>query len=189
MNGILRWAPVVIPILAFVGGGGWLMYFLDRRREKREGYRKLYQDFLLPLAGKMREMERTYDDLTSGGFYGALEGHPAQLRKLFAELPEADPRRITWKRRIDGLQELNREAIELINRFYGHIVDQDFKEACDDFSDHARTWNAAWTSVTEESPLPAAFDKPGALLAPRFPVGFEAALSEETGEIKRRAGL
>ncbi len=47
--GLIReWAPILVPILTLLVGGGWLQYVLNRRRPSRERFGTNLEDFLLP---------------------------------------------------------------------------------------------------------------------------------------------
>lgn len=175
----------VIAALALVSGG--LKYYLDRQRAGRERYDELLKDFLEPLKGTLRETDDIHKQLTGVVELQQIEFDPRELKRLYGSLPNSQPLKISWKNRIQRLQDLNGKAVELIDRFYGHIMLDEFQSACDDYKRHVHEWEDVWNAVMGSEDIPETPDAQGALMAPMFPDHFDQALEAELSEVSRRA--
>jgi hypothetical protein len=148
-------------------------------------YRRSLEEFLLPLQLHLTTTRRTFDRLRDDRQLAFLERPMGNLQQFFASLPDEDPRKTLWMIYIDLLISENAKAARLIETHIGWAVRSDFRQACGDYLDHARTWEAVWTAMRAGLPVPPST----ALVAPRFPHGFEQALQDELDEVRSRAGL
>jgi hypothetical protein len=185
---VRTWSPILVPLLALLAGTGWLQYYLNVRRDRREKYRTLLEDFLLPVGATLKLAHDVFQKLRDDRELSNLEYHPGRLQHFFASLPDDDLRKHLWKAHIEWLQAENRRAVELIDRHYGKAVLGEFKDACDRFVAHAKEWEIMWKALVDNESVPSTLDQPGALYAPQFPDGFEQALQNEIAEVRRRAG-
>lgn len=188
MDSIKTWAPILIPLLALLAGGGWLQYYLNNRRSQRERYRTLLEDFLLPFEATLETTRNIFTKLRDDRELSNLEYHPGRLQAFFASLPEEDPRKHLWRAYIEWLQAENRRGRELVEKFYGRIVLPEFKRASDEFVAHAKEWEVVWTALVGTANVPTSLNTEGTLIAPQFPPGLEPALRNELSEVRRRAG-
>ncbi len=188
VNTLRTWAPILVPILALLAGTGWLQYFLKRRSARQERFRTLLEDFLIPFDGILKTTYSIFTKLREDRELTNLEYHPGRLQQFFESLGDDDPRKQLWRSHIEWLQEENQHAIDLIDRFYGHIVLSDFRDACHKFREYAKKWKVMWTALTTSGVVPRSLDKSGILYTPQFPEELEDALKAELTEVKRRAG-
>ena len=187
MSALQTWLPIVIAALLLIAGGGWLQYILSRRREERERWRSLLSEFLRPLEAKLRETDFIFHELTASGELGRLEYSPGRLRYEFMTLPDGNPTKAVWQLRIDRLQKLNKNAVELIDRYYGQIQLESFRKACDEFKNHAAAWEDLWNSVKDKRQAATSRDE-GRLQSDPFPGTLEPALQKEVDLVASRAG-
>jgi len=174
----------VIKILGSALVGAFFTYVLERRRERRQRARDILDNFLRPFEGILKETHRISNELVGEELFD-LEYAPSELEQHFASLPENDPRKYAWKRRVERLHEKNRQAVGLINRFYGSIVREDFMGACDRFKYHADQWEDVWKAMEG---LPVTGDSREWRRAERFPADLATALQAELAEVERRVG-
>ncbi|MCP4622155.1 MAG: hypothetical protein GY850_01330 [bacterium] len=80
----------------------------------------------------------------------------------------------------------NSLAIQLIDRYRGKIVLEEFKIACEKFRDHVKTWEDVWKLVLQSKPMASSIGR--RLIVPPFPKELNDALRDEIEEVKRRAG-
>jgi hypothetical protein len=185
---IHTWSPILVPLLGLLAGTGWLQYYLNHRRSRREQYRALLEDFLLPFEGTLKTTQAIFNKLRDDRQLSNLEYHPSRLQHFFASLQDDDPRKHLWKSYIEWLQTENRRAVDLVQRFYGRIVLPTFKKACDDFLVHAKEWEMMWKALTGSDRIPTSLDTCGRLVAPLFPSALDGALRDEIAEVRRRSG-
>lgn len=192
MNGVARairdWAPILVPILALLAGGGWLQYLLNRRRAIRERFRTNLEDFLLPFDSILTTTEEIFKGLQSERELESLEHHPGRLQEYFGALPDDDPRKQWWRTLIHLVQQENGRAVDLVERFIGRIVLDEFRTACDEYLLHAKLWKSTWEALAGSGAIPAALNTSGALYARQFPSGLRSALEAEISEVRRQAG-
>ncbi len=148
-------------------------------------YRRSLDEFLLPLQLYLNTTRRTFDRLRDDRQLAFIERPIGNLQEYFASLPEGDPRKALWMIYIDLLVSENAKAAALIEGHPGWILRADFHQACLDYVDHARTWEAVWAAMRAGLPVPPSTT----LVAPRFPVEFDVALQREIDEVRLRAGL
>jgi hypothetical protein len=148
-------------------------------------YRRSLDEFLLPLQLHMNTTRRTFNRLRDDRELAFIERPIGSLQQYFASLPDSDPRQALWMIWIDLLVSENAKAAVLIESHPGWILRADFRQACFDYVDHVRTWEAVWTAMRAGLHVPAST----ALVAPRFPTEFDVALQQEIAEVSRRAGL
>lgn len=155
----------------------------------QEHYRRLLAEFLEPLQMRLSNSKRTFDRLRADRGLDHLEMPMGKLQDFFASLPDTDARKSLWMIYIDRLIAENGEAVKLIETNIGQIVLSDFKQACFDYLDHAKTWEVTWlamrtgaVAVSSSSPSPV-------FVAPPFPWQFDAAFQAELAEVRLRAGL
>lgn len=182
------WAPILIPALSLLAGAGWLQYFLNQRRAKRERYRTILEDFLLPFEGVLKTTSEAFAKLRDDRELINLEYHPGRLQEFFAKLPDDDQRKRLWKSYIEWLQRENQQGLELLARFYGRITLSEFRTASDKYIAHAKEWKIMWEALSGAGALPSSLDSSGTLYAPQFPPELEPALQKELAEVRRRAG-
>lgn len=189
VNSLEHWSPILLPLLGFLAGTGWLQYYLNQRRSQRERFRNLLEDFLLPFQANLKITRRIFDkvnyDLKKPLEDVELEGNPGPVQKFLDSLPNDDPLKHVSKAHFESLQRENRRCVELIQRFNGRIVLPEFKEACDQFVTHAQEWEVVWNALIASGPVPSSYSRPS---APKFPDGLEKALRNEIAEVRRRAG-
>jgi hypothetical protein len=151
----------------------------------REDYRTILENFLVPFEGILRFTRVIFDKLRDDRL-AYLEYHPGRLQDFFASLPEGDQRKDLWMKYIELLQKKNRRAVELIEQFYGRIVLDEFRAACDEYLLHAEGWELAWQELKGRTVASATSE---VLRASPFPGGLEDALTAEFAEVRHRAGL
>lgn len=182
------WAPIVLGILTLAGGTGWLQYFLKKSEAKRERYRTILEDFLRPFKGVLIETHQVFDKLRDERDLQSMEYHPERLQEHFGALADGDPRKQLWNNYIERLQRENDRALALLDRFYGRIILDEFRIACDKYIEHAKEWKMMWDALSGSGKVPAPLAISGTLLAPQFPPELEPALQNEIVEVERRAG-
>jgi hypothetical protein len=189
LNSLEHWSPILVSLLGFLAGTGWLQYYLNQRRSQRERFRTLLEDFLLPFQANLKITRQIFDklnyDLKGSLKTAELEDDPRPVQKFLDDLPTDDPLKHVSKAHIESLQRENRRCVELFGRFSGRIVLPEFKEACDQFVLHAEEWEVVWNALIASGPVPSPSSK---LTAPKFPDGLEKALLSEIAEVRRRAG-
>jgi hypothetical protein len=142
----------------------------------------------LPFEAILKTTQGIFNKLSEDREVKKLEYNPGEVQRFFASLPNDDDRKHLWKSYIEWLQTENRRAVELIERFYGRIVLEEFKDACDQFLAHAKEWELVWKALPGSGTVPSSLDTRPKLNAPQFPVGLEKALQGELAEVRRRAG-
>jgi len=185
---IKDWAPILISLIALLGVQGWVMYFLNRYRQKREKYQTLLENFLIPFQDRLvqtRGISKQLVDKPSLGIPPHLEYFPKELEKHFASLPDSDTRKWVWKERIERLHAENHFAIELLDHYGGKIVTPEFRNACEKFRFHANEWEDVWKSKDGQPPS-RGNDIP--YRANPFPDELEMALKSEIDEVERLSG-
>jgi len=190
MEQLETWIPIIISVLALLGGTGWLRWYLDRRNQQRERYRLIHRDFLSPLEGLIKSTKAIWKDLVKDLEVPNLEYDPRALRRLFESLPTDDPRRLLWQTRIDRLRNENRRVLDLVDGHRGDILTDRFRKACDSFRDHALAWEDLWLAVERKGPDPSdeqTLEIKEQLWAKPFPEDLEPALEEETAMVRARA--
>ncbi len=194
METLETWVSIIIPLLSLLAGSGWLKFYLESRDKKREKWRGVLKGFLLPFESIMKHNYLIFEELTDDDRLRALEYAPDYLQKHFSELPDSDPLKITWTRRIVRLIAENKRAVDLIEENIGNMITKEFKDKCDDFKFHAEHWEDLWNAIM--GPDPISLDSPvmGYLVDPearprgRFPKNLDLALQNEIAEVKRLAG-
>lgn len=152
-------------------------------------FRRLLEEFLDPLQMRLANTARTFNRLRADRQLDFLERPLGKLHDFFSSLDDADPRKTLWMIYIDRLIEENGEAVKLIESHIGQIVLDQFKQACYDYLDHAKTWAAVWQAMRSGAVAATPAQADQYLIAPPFPWQFEDALQAEVAEVKRRAGL
>jgi hypothetical protein len=189
LEAIKTWSPIIIPILSLIAGGGWLQYYLALRSKRQEKYKTILEDFLFPFEGILNQTLLAFESLKDDRELVHLEYHPGRLQQFYTSLADDDVRKHLWKAKIDSLQKDNQNGIDLVDRFYGRILTDEFKSQCDAYKFHVREWQMMWTHIFDASgQLPASLNISGALLAPKFPVGLKQALEAELATVKKLAG-
>lgn len=153
----------------------------------QEDYRTMLEEFLVPFEGILKFTRYIFDRLRDARL-AHLEYHPGTLQEYFSSLAEGDPRKDLWMNYIDLLQKKNGQAVELIERFYGRIVLDEFRDACDKYLQHAEVWQLVWIELKGQRAVPA---EPGAtkiLYASPFPDELETALANEIAKVRQLAG-
>ncbi len=148
-------------------------------------HRRSLDEFLLPLQMHLNTTWRTFNRLGYYPQHGYIERPISSLQAYFASLPENDARKALWMIYIDLLVSENGKAAALIESHPGWILRADFRQACLDYVDHVRTWEAVWSAMRAGLHVPPSTD----LVASPFPAEFEAALRREIDEVSQRAGL
>jgi hypothetical protein len=188
LEAIKSWSPVIIPILSLLAGGGWLQYYLTLRSKQQEKYRTILEDFLIPFDGILNQTHLGFESLRGDRELVNLEYHPGRLQQFYASLADDDIRKHLWKAKIDSLQKDNQSGLDLVDRFYGRIVTDEFKKQCDAYKFHIREWHMMWTHIFDANgKLPSSLNVSGELLAPRFPDGLKKALETEIHTVKKLA--
>ncbi len=154
----------------------------------REYYLDLLRNFLRPLQGVLHLTQQIFDGLRDQQDLLALELRPKHLQAYFAALPDSDPRKYLWALKIEELQEQNRLGGALVEKYYGRIVLDEFREVCDKYRHHVKDWAIVWQHLKDEAPLDDSSMHLDNLWSPRFPAGMEAALDKEIALVKQRAG-
>jgi hypothetical protein len=189
MQHLKVWLPIVISLLTLVGGSGWLKYYLETRSSRRKDWRIVLEGFLLPFQGILRHNRAVFEELTGDSDLKNLEHHPDLLQQHFASLPADDLRKIIWQKRIERLLADNRRAVELFLQNRGRIVLPTFRQACEDFQEHATRWEDLWNAVMSTRPLRPSENGPAEITGNRFPPNLEAALTAEITKVRRLAGI
>ncbi len=112
-----------------------------------------------------------------------------KLQEFFASLPDSDPRKSLWMIYIDLLISENGEAVRLIETHIGQILRSDFRQACYDYLDHAKTWEVTWKAMRSGAVAATPAAQSPLFVAPPFPWQFDDALQAELGEVRLRAGV
>ena len=200
MEGISKKVTLVIVILGFVGGTGWLQYFLERSERRSVEARQavaLSQDevtqvlhgFLRPLHHLLGQTKRMQTALTADQELERLEFAVDYLQQQFESLPESDWRRVSWKALIESILDDNAKAVELIENNSGAILREDFRRVSDEFVDHATIWAASWSAVVSGVPVPDSLWGRDRLLSPPYPTAMDSLLELEIQDRRRQAGM
>jgi hypothetical protein len=182
------WSPILVPLLGLLAGTGWLQYYLKSRSEKQGKYQAYLEGFLIPLEGILKITSSNFLKLQDDRELTSLEYHPGRLQHFFTSLADDDPRKLLWKSRIEWMQKENKNAVDLIDRYYGKIRLREFMDACDEFKLHAKEWELMWSVLYGSGAVPDSLNVSGALLAPKFPDGLEKALRTEIAITRKLAG-
>jgi len=183
MTALKEWLPIVIPLVALLGGAtGW---WLQRRKQKQERRRELLEKFLLPVDVILKQNKAAFDKLQKGHEQEvpALEYFPQELKKFFASLPDSDPRKVFWRSEIDEIQARNQKAASLIEINIGStLLNPTFVQASVTLLDHINGWRSKWNYALSGIPIPAALENE--LLAEVFPQAFETELASQIQQIR-----
>ena len=155
----------------------------DRLKER---YEDILEDFLIPFESNLQANRSRFNELIKDTGLTHIELLPKDLQEAFQSLPDNDVRIVQWHVDIDHLMEYNNRSIQLINRYLGKIVLDDFKSACEKFRNHAEKWEDVWKLVLKKELMPPSVGNK--LLAPPFPKELNDKIRDEIKEIKRLAG-
>jgi hypothetical protein len=183
------WVAIAISIVAL------FISLLERRanekRQVREEFRQVLDNFLLPLQTIMARTHETFQYLSNGlrpsVELRVFEFSPSMMRDMFERL--SDERKIFWQVEINQLQKDDQQAVALIDQYVSRtLVDPKFKKECEAFRRHATKWIERWNWVLrlEEKTPGLELNEP---TGDPFPHTFDAAISAEVSRVKTAARL
>ncbi|MFN2513894.1 MAG: hypothetical protein ABR568_21060 [Pyrinomonadaceae bacterium] len=180
---LMEWLPIVIPLVALLGGAtGW---WLQRRKLNQERYRELLERFLLPVDVILKQNKAAFDKLQTGNEQEVhpLEYYPERLKMFFDSLPDSDQRKVFWRSEIDEIQARNQKATGLIEGYISStLLNPAFVQASITLLDHINGWRSKWNYALSGIPIPAALENE--LLADVFPQAFETELASQIQQIR-----
>jgi hypothetical protein len=166
--------------LSFVGGlaTGLLTWWITERRARRQPYLEQLVGFLQPLQIRLTHTKTIADHLR--GDLADLE-YP-HLVEYFNNLPNTDPRKFGWRKRIEQLQRINAQAVQLIVD-KGGTSSPALLAALHRFLVHALEWEVLWEAL-ESGEQPSEEIRVSA-----FPQEVTDTLEKEIAAVGRRAGF
>jgi len=171
-GGLAVWVPIVIAVLTFAAGGGWLQVYMDSVERDSQENQKLIAEYLAPINTLLTDNKAIFDRLYEKHTvepWGILESYVNRVNQSppYKQLP-------LMRTDIATMSSNNSEIVGLLKSYSGYVLTDDFRNESDKFRKHAVEWNNRWAAVSEV--VKAGIQLP---YAEPFPQSFPGAVNRE----------
>ncbi|MCP4266665.1 MAG: hypothetical protein GY777_14030 [Candidatus Brocadiaceae bacterium] len=144
---LATWIPIVIAILGFAAGGGWLQVYMESNERGSRENQKLVAEYLAPINILLTDNKAIYDRLYEKHTvdpWGILESYVNRVN-------QSPPYKQLSLMRTDiaTMSSNNSEIVGLLKSYSGYVLTDNFLEESATFRKHAVEWNNRWAAVPE----------------------------------------
>ncbi len=144
---VVAWVPIVLAILGFVAGGGWLQVYMTSQSEQKKENLKLISEYLAPINSRLEDNRALYDRIYEKHIvegWGILESYVNRVNQSphYAQLS-------LMTKDIAAMSTNNSEIVGLLTSYSGYALTEDFNIESAKFRKHANEWNNRWAAVPE----------------------------------------